>query len=179
MFKLKWKTEDAERIRHLLNVEDSEDYQYILTDDPNQLEEGKIGIVFSEDDIDEINTILDVVARNKQIVYTFETSDGWVRIKLDDITYIESFGTDIYVHLSKVGKVVKVKEQLYKLEAKLARYHFVRTGKSFIVNITKIQSIETSLNSKLELRLENNEVVEVARSYIKSFKQTLGIGKGS
>jgi DNA-binding LytR/AlgR family response regulator len=68
-------------------------------------------------------------------------------------------------------------QPLYQLEALLKPYHFVRIGKSFIVNITKIRYIRTGFNAKLDLELVTHEHLTVSRSFVSDFKNALGIQK--
>ena len=53
--------------------------------------------------------------------------------------------------------------------------NFVRVSKSFLVNIAHIEYIRPMLNSKLKLIMTNKDVVEVNRTYVKSFKERMDI----
>jgi len=57
----------------------------------------------------------------------------------------------------------------------LKPYHIVRIGKSYMVNVAKIESIKVKLNAKLGLTLTNGKQLEVMRTYVKPFKSFLGI----
>ncbi len=103
----------------------------------------------------------------------FPTQDGYVQLHLHDINYIESFGEEIYVHVR--GKVETIKKPLYQLEEMLKPYHFIRVSKSFIVNARKISYIKVGLNAKLKLELKDGSILEVTRSFVKSFKKSLNL----
>ena len=68
-----------------------------------------------------------------------------------------------------------IKQPLYQLEEILKPYYFVRIGKSFIVSVSKIKYIKTTINAKLDLELINGVHLEVSRSFVKKFKNALGI----
>jgi len=70
-----------------------------------------------------------------------------------------------------------IKQPLYQLEEMLKPYHFLRIGKSYLVNMTKIRYIRTSFNAKLDLELICGTHLEVSRSFVKDFKYALGIQK--
>ncbi|MFH1693452.1 MAG: LytTR family DNA-binding domain-containing protein [Bacillota bacterium] len=70
-----------------------------------------------------------------------------------------------------------IRQPLYQLEEILKPYHFVRIGKSFIVNISKIRYIRTAFNAKLDIELTTGTHLEVSRSFVKDFKNALGIQK--
>ena len=59
------------------------------------------------------------------------------------------------------------------LEQILTERNFVRVSKSFLVNIAHIDLIKPMLNSKLKLIMSNKDVVEVNRTYVKSFKERM------
>ncbi|HCZ24419.1 MAG TPA: hypothetical protein DHV05_06180, partial [Acholeplasmataceae bacterium] len=82
----------------------------------------------------------------------FPTPDGYIQVQAKQIMYLEAFGDDIYMNLDQ-GASELIRQPLYQLEEMLKPYHFIRIGKSFIVNITKIRYIRTSFNAKLDLEL--------------------------
>src|SRR5690606_2176841 len=138
-------------------------------DDSNQ-----VAIYLDDKNYEVLERILKRITTNRK-EFLFETPTGWVKIFLRDILYIESFGTEIILHTQSLGDVL-VKQPLYQLETLLSPYHVVRIGKSYLVNLSKVTFIRTKLNAKLEIELLNNIKLEVMRSYVKSFKEQLGIG---
>ena len=62
---------------------------------------------------------------------------------------------------------------MYILEQTLTDRNFVRVSKSFLVNIAHISFIKPMLNSKLKLIMGNKDVVEVNRTYVKTFKERM------
>ncbi|EAK8886826.1 LytTR family transcriptional regulator, partial [Listeria monocytogenes] len=49
------------------------------------------------------------------------------------------------------------------------------THRSFILNRTKIQEIQPWFNNTLQVILTNGSKVPVSRSYVKEFKEKLGL----
>lgn len=175
MFKIIWSKDDALRIKSLLQVEEAEHYDYVLTDNPKDIPSDKVGIVFREDQLERIKPLIEVLHRESAQLM-FETKEGWIQLPIQQITYLECFGLDVYVHMTDQSQHL-IQEPMYHLEEVLKPYHFIRIGKSFIVSIRKIRTIRTGWNAKLELELLNGDRLEVTRSYVKSFKEALGLKK--
>ncbi len=171
MFKIIWNKEEVDDIKLKL----SKDFDLVLTDDPNEVPKGKVGIILDEDNIEKIRPILELMALERSQVL-FQTSNGYVQLQVKDISYLEAYGDDIYLHGAEMTNQV-IKQPLYQLEEILKPYHFVRIGKSFIVNISKIRYIRSGFNAKLDIELITGTHLEVSRSFVKDFKNALGIQK--
>ncbi|MBN3490158.1 LytTR family transcriptional regulator DNA-binding domain-containing protein [Acholeplasma equirhinis] len=137
-------------------------------------ETNQITMIMDEKHYEVLERILKRITINRKEI-VFETPEGWAKIYIRDILYIESFGTEIYIHTQSQGEV-EVKQPLYQLEEMLSNFNIIRIGKSYLVNLSKVVFIKTKLNAKLELELQNGDKLEVMRSYVKSFKERLGIG---
>lgn len=138
------------------------------------LDDGSIELHVDDASYELLESILKKLTIGRQ-TYVFETPDGWIKLYIKDILYIESYGTEIIIHTHSFGKVL-VKEPLYQLENALKDYQIMRIGKSYMVNLNKVIYIRPKLNAKLELELSGGFKVDVSRSYVKAFKQALGIG---
>lgn len=171
MFKIIWNKEEVDDIKLKL----AKDFDLVLTDDPNEVPKGKVGIILDEDNIEKIRPILELMALERSQVL-FQTSNGYVQLQVKDISYLEAYGDDIYLHGAEMTNQV-IKQPLYQLEEILKPYHFVRIGKSFIVNISKIRYIRSGFNAKLDIELITGTHLEVSRSFVKDFKNALGIQK--
>lgn len=169
MFKVVWNKDDFEQIRLKL----LKDYNLALITDTSEIPEDKVGIVLDENNFDKLRPILEYLAYQKSQVL-FKTSEGWVQLNVSKILYLESFKEDIVVHLIGNEQYV-INQPLYQLEEILKPYFFVRVGKSFIVSVSKIKFIKTLLNAKLDLELVNGIHLDVSRSFVKKFKNALGI----
>ncbi len=171
MFKIIWNKDDFEKIQTKL----SKDYHLVITDDPNEVPQDKVGIIVDENNLDQIKPILELMARQKSQIL-LQTVSGWLQVQTEEITYLEAFGDEIYMHRYKDSSQI-IKQPLYQLEELLKPHHFVRIGKSYIVNISKIRYIRITFNSKLDLELSDGTHLEVSRSFVKDFKNALGIQK--
>jgi DNA-binding LytR/AlgR family response regulator len=73
--------------------------------------------------------------------------------------------------------VFEVEPRLYEIEALYGSKGFVRVGKSLIVNVLLVTEIIPWFGGRLLLKTKEGKTrLEVSRSYVKGFKQFLGIG---
>ena len=80
-----------------------------------------------------------------------------IKIKFDDIIYIESLSDYIKIHLQ--DKIIVTRETISSMEAKLATKKFIRIHRSFIVSIEKIESFT---NEFVEI---NKKALPISRTY--------------
>lgn len=74
--------------------------------------------------------------------YFFVNSEySLVKIKYDDITYIEGLKDYIKIYLKDVTRPVITRMTMKSIEEKLAPLNFMRVHKSFIISLDKISSI--------------------------------------
>jgi len=171
MSKIIWKKADFEHLKKQL----FEEYKIVLSKDPNDPDDEHVRLIVEDDEVEKLKMVLEMMNMEKaQII--LETQHGWIQIYVKQITYLESFGENIYLHLENQPTEI-IKQPLYQLEDMLRTYDFVRIGKSFIVNMAKIRYIRTGFNAKLDLELITGDHLEVSRSFVKSFKNALGIQK--
>ncbi len=168
MYKIIWNRDSFERLESRL----SKEFDCIVTTDPNEVPKDKVGIIVSEDNVEQIKKILELMALEKRTVI-LETTEGWVQLDALEMMYLESFGDEIYMHTTHESQ--RIRQPLYQLEEILNPYGFVRIGKSFIVNMNKIRYIRTGFNAKLDLELTDGTHLEVSRSFVNQFKNALGI----
>lgn len=90
-----------------------------------------------------------------------------------DIYYIESIDNKIFAYTK--NKVYEINQKLYVLENILPNKYFFRASKSMIINISKIVSIKSLFNSKIQANLDNDESVIISRSNVAIFKEKLGV----
>jgi two-component system LytT family response regulator len=62
------------------------------------------------------------------------------RLKIDEILYFEVMGDQVKIHVS--DQVYTVNSSLKAVEQKLSKHVFLRTHRSFMINISKIDTIE-------------------------------------
>ena len=96
-----------------------------------------------------------------------------LKIKVEEIVYIESFGRNMDVHTEK--EVFRASERMYILEKELAGRGFLRVSNSCIVSQKKIKRIKPSITMKYVLEMSDSSLVDVTRGYYYTFKEKLGI----
>jgi len=170
MFKLK---PENERLFDSLKLVDTSEYKYVLTTEKEMIEDDKINIVFSEGQLHDVNKMLDLLVHGEDVYLTGHNERGTKRVEIRSVYYVETFGDDVYLVLRN-GRLL-TRSKLYQLEDMLKEKDFIRISKSHLVNIGKIKYIKPAINSKIELILNNDESVEVKRTYLKDFKDTLKI----
>ncbi len=171
MFKLKVPKEAKSRIRNKLKIVDSKKYEYVLTTDKDEIEEDKINIVFSEDNAEKVNRMLDSIVKGEDIFITVESDKGLKHIESRRIHYFMIENEEVHAYL--MNHTFSVNMKLYELEEELKNKYFLRVSKYALVNINKIDYIKPAFNSKLNLLMKNGHTVEVNRRYYKTFKKTL------
>ena len=95
-------------------------------------------------------------------------------VGLEDVLFFEAFGDDCY-YVTMDGKY-KIDMKLYEAE-NYNKMGFVRVNKSYVINVFKIISLTPQVNSKFKLRMKNQTVLYVNRSYLKTFKAYLKKGE--
>ena len=99
---------------------------------------------------------------------------GTSTVQLEDVVFFEAFGDDCFCVMG--DKKYKIKMKLYDTES-FAPSGFVRINKSYVVNVFKIITLTPQVNSKFKIRMKNQEVLFVNRSYLKHFKLYLKKGE--
>jgi len=94
-------------------------------------------------------------------------------IPWEEITYVKA--DDYVVRIQYSNKVTVVRESLKKLETILPPDQFVRTHKSYIVNLTKVQEIENDVGGGLLLRLVDKTEIPVSKHYKEVLSQKIGL----
>lgn len=90
--------------------------------------------------------------------YIFVRSDRkMVKINFEEILYIESIGD--YIKIFLTDKNVITRENISGVEAKLPKNNFIRTHRSYIASVNKIESFT---NEYLEIK---NKMIPISRSY--------------
>ena len=80
-----------------------------------------------------------------------------IKINYDDILYIEAFNKNSIIHL-KEHKLIQAKS-LSEIEKSLSKNNFIRTHRSFIVNLKYIK-----MTNKSQIYLDNGEIIKLSRN---------------
>ncbi len=173
MFNLKVSKSEHKIIKERLNLVETVDYDYVLTDDKELIEDDKINIVFGLADIVKVSNLLDLIVKGEELYIVGSNEFGQKSVESRNFYYFIVEEDDVYGVLSNTRMLIKSK--LYEIETLLENKNFIRISKYCLVNIGKIDYIKPALNSKLDLLLKNKEHLEVNRGYYKDFKKALEI----
>lgn len=90
-----------------------------------------------------------------------------------DVLYFESVDKRTFMYTQNA--VLETPLRLYELEDRLSSNSFFRAGKSVIVNIAHISSLQPTFGNRLELAMESGEKLMVSRQYAPHLKEKLGL----
>ena len=173
MFNLKVSKTEHKIIKERLNLVETVNYDYVLTDDKELVEDDKVNIVFGPAEITRVSKLLDLIVKGEEVFIVGSNEFGQKSVESRNYYYFIVEEEDVYGVLSNTRLLIKSK--LYEIEELLEYKNFIRVSKYCLVNIGKIEYIKPALNSKLELLLKNKEHLEVNRGYYKDFKKALEI----
>ncbi len=105
-------------------------------------------------------------------VITAKKGRGIHVLNLDDILYIEATEKLLYAHTT--DNKYRVDGTLDHLEKRLQDGRFVRSHRSFLVNVKHITELIPWFSGTYELKLSNNSQVAVSRRRVKEVKAQLG-----
>ena len=91
-----------------------------------------------------------------------------VKVKTEEIMYIEGLKDYIKIHLNSSTKPIVTRMTMKSIEEKLPVSQFFRVHKSFIISLDKIESIR---NLKIKI---GNAQIPVSESYSDEFFKTIG-----
>jgi hypothetical protein len=101
-----------------------------------------------------------------------QTGKGETIIRRDHIEYLEAARN--YVTVSTGERNFLVRNTLAKLEEQLAPGQIVRTHRSYLVNIDKIDEIRTTDTGGYEIQLQSGRTVPLSRGYRDQFRSMFG-----
>lgn len=88
---------------------------------------------------------------------------------------IRIYSQDQKVYAATVQGTFRLRERLYELEEKLDGTRFLRISNSEIVNLGKIERLDTSLTGTIKMYLQADMETYVSRRYVVKIKKALGI----
>ena len=89
-----------------------------------------------------------------------QTSDGYIFLRPEEISYIKS--EDVYAYVHNGTKKYFISQSLKSIEALLLPHQFIRCHRGFVINIFKVKKIIKKQNCKLIM--ENGAEIPVSRS---------------
>ena len=94
------------------------------------------------------------------------------RLDIQSLYYLEVVDNRTFAYTK--SDCFRIEQKLYELEGTLDA-RFFRCSKSMIVNVRKIAHVRPGDNSRILAALKNGEEIVISRSYVKDFKERLGI----
>lgn len=83
--------------------------------------------------------------RKEEDFIFFKTDRTFIKVLLDEISYVEAYGNYVKVHLT--DKTWVVSEKISTICDNLNATEFIRVHKSYIVSLTKIEQLENNIIS--------------------------------
>lgn len=121
---------------------------------------------------EEVLSVVEKLKSDEAVVLA--SRDGEVfPVPAKEIYYVESVDNKTFLYLKK--SVFDTKLKLYEIEEQCRGTKLFRCSKAMIVNIAKIRSVSSSVNGRLEAKLQNGEVVMISRQYVAAFKKKIGM----
>ena len=97
--------------------------------------------------------------------------DSRTKLSLEEILYFEADADLVFAYTTK--EIFQVKQRLYQVESLSRNTGIVRASKSYLINLNKIQSVRTALNSRLYAKMPNGEEVLISRKYAPALKEAM------
>ena len=94
-------------------------------------------------------------------------------VKCDDIDWIEAAGNYVRLHVGSATHMLR--ETMSSLERRLDPDRFFRTHRSQIVNIDRVQELQSSLHGEYVVRLTNGVELILTRGYRERLRERLGV----
>ena len=93
----------------------------------------------------------------------------------NQVIFIKEIGLLIFLsHISIYLEHSYINKRLYEF-MELLNNSFVQVSKGSIVNIDYVNSVEVSFSGSLKIIMKNDLVDYISRSYVKSFKNKIGM----
>ncbi len=107
---------------------------------------------------------------------------GMIPITSDDRIYLldpkEIYAVAVEEHqltIFTTDQTYQTTGTLHWISEQLPKSSFFKTHRSYLINLKKIREIQPWFNNTLMVTLTNDEKVPVSRSYIKAFKEKVGL----
>lgn len=104
-------------------------------------------------------------------IEAFGDQNRRAQIPIAEILYFEADAEQVFAYTEK--EIFQVHQRLYQVETFGGAAGIMRVSKSHLVNLRKIQSVRTALNSRLYAKMPNGEEVLVSRKYAPALKERI------
>lgn len=140
----------------------------------DRYEEVKDKLVHAGFEVDDQGEFVLTEIRTQNTFVAAKNEEGQkIRVSVEKIVYVESFGHDVEVHTTE--GLFYAQERLYQLAENLDRTRFIRVSNSVIISKSHVTKIRPTLSMKFVLTMTDGTQVDVTRSYYYAFKEFFGI----
>ena len=95
------------------------------------------------------------------------------KIPTMEIVKIYTENKNVYVATTKGN--YRIRERLYEMENRLSQNGFVRISNTDLVNVDKIERLDTGITGTIIMKLSGGIEAYVSRRYVSKIKKALGI----
>ncbi|PKG93044.1 LytTR family DNA-binding domain-containing protein [Paraglaciecola sp. MB-3u-78] len=94
---------------------------------------------------------------------SMKSGSEWIRVRLDDISWIEAAGDYMCVHTLDGTHIIR--KTLKQFEQELDPNLFPRVNRSAMINMSKLKRLTPNSNGEYEAQLTSGDSVKVSRKY--------------
>lgn len=98
-----------------------------------------------------------------QRTISMKSGSEWIRVRLDDISWIEAAGDYMCVHTQDGTHIIR--KTLKQFEQELDPNLFPRVNRSAMINMSKLQKLTPNSNGEYMAQLSTGDSVKVSRKY--------------
>lgn len=126
-----------------------------------------------DDEVTQVMSYLTDRSRHRKTSIPGIRDERIVLLEPEEIYSIYSQGGKTFADTEEQTYEIKIK--LYQAEEKLAKYDFIRIGKSEIINLKKVEYFEAGITGTIVIVFKNGKKTYVSRRFVKSLKERLGV----
>lgn len=155
---------------------DDGDADYAIVESGYAPLETGVSILFHPGEIQPLIRILnDLAGKNgKPDVLIGRKHETYEPVRPDQILFFRADGNTLFAQTEK--QCFEMKHKLFEIENMFPGGCFIRVNKSYIVNILKVREIIPWFGGRLLLKISgNDEHIEVSRTYVRDFREYLGM----
>lgn len=130
-------------------------------------------IIYAKELTEEIQQLVMSIENPKEKLLTVKQDERLFIINVRDIQMVRTEGGQVYVYSASEQKFTCTK-RLYEIESILDN-DFIRISKGAIVNLMKIDHVDTNIIGTLDVVMKNGCVECISRRYVQAFKTRVGI----
>lgn len=116
----------------------------------------------------------------KEILQWLQTREKKIPVKIEDqfrllspneILYFESVDNKVFAYTTE--RVLPVSSTLSELAAEYASVGFIHCSKSMVVNLHRIEALQSDFGGRIIATLQNQEKIIISRHYAKMLRERL------